>query len=55
MWGRNLGEQEAGRQDALAGLHRDLADLRAQQTQELTHAQAQAEAAGAPLDALTDD
>ena len=40
-------------EDALAGIHRDLASLKAQQTQELAQAQAQAEVAGAQLEALT--
>jgi biotin carboxyl carrier protein len=40
-------------EDALAGIHRNLAGLQAQQTQELAQAQAQVEAAGAQLDALT--
>ncbi len=40
-------------EDALAGLHRDLASLKAQQTQELTQAQAQVEAVRAQLEALT--
>ena len=39
-------------EDALAGIHRDLAGLQAQQTQELAQAQAQVEAATAQLDAL---